>query len=303
MDGLITAWPSLDEFGFENLIDQLSKLDFRHNRRIEFDLRGVEFIDPYGMVGLLEVGRYYLTFVNKKLILYLPVSDSVVKYLERMNFFELAAGFYIIRTDTSSLKERYLRKRASDVLLELTKIESSQDIHTIVSEVKKRAKSILKTHLKYDEDTVAGFIVALSEVCQNIPEHSEDIGLVGIQKYFYGKKLNRNVVKIAVMDLGIGIKRSLGTKLSAAYGNRWSDSLAIEKALFEGASRYEDPGRGHGLLKVREFVQRWNGRISIRSQTAKVMVIPKWDKGRPRQVSLKNLPGTQINIVLPEISS
>lgn len=291
--------PSLDEFGFEHLLAQLSNIDI--SREVEINLSDVEFIDPYGMVGLLEIGRYIFNSLERKFTLYLPILDVVVKYLERMNFFELATGFYILQPNLPLLEERYLRKKHSDVLLELTKIESSQDIHNIVSEIKKRAESILRLHLKYDEETIAGFIVALSEICQNIPEHSEDVGLVGIQKYFYGKKLNRNVVKIAVMDLGIGIKESLGTKFTPIYGRRWSDLIAIEKAFFEGASRYEELGRGHGLIKVREFVEKWGGRISIRSQTAKVTVIPEWDRGNSRQSSLSFFPGTQINIVLPEI--
>jgi len=302
MEDVIIARTSLDEFGFESLLGQLFNIDLAHAQKLEIDLSGVEFIDPYGMVGLLEVGRHNLNFTNRKPILHLPILDSVVKYMERMNFFELAGEFYIIRADRLSKGGSYMRKGYSDVLLELTRIENSLDIHSIVTEVKKRAKSILQTHLHYDEGAIAGFIVALSEVCQNIPEHSEDIGLVGIQKYFYEKKLNKNVVKIAVMDLGIGIKKSLGPKFSALYGRKWSDLMAIEKALFEGASRYEDLGRGHGLIKVREFVERWNGRISIRSRTAKVTTIPKWDRGSSLRVALSSFPGTQINITLPQIS-
>ena len=297
----ISVKPSLDEFGFEHLLAQLSNIDI--SREIEIDLSDVEFIDPYGMVGVLEIGRFIFSSLKRKFTLYLPLLDAVVKYLERMDFFRLAVDFYILKPHTFSLEERYLRKRHSDVLLELTKIENSCDIHNIVTEVKRKAESILRLHLKYNEETIAGFIVALSEICQNIPEHSQDIGLVGIQKYFYGKKLNRNVVKIAVMDSGIGIKESLGTKFAITYDRRWADLIAVEKALFEGASRYEELGRGHGLNKVKEFVEKWGGRISIRSQTAKVMVLPEWNRGNPRQSSLSFFPGTQINIVLPEILS
>ncbi len=53
--------------------------------------------------------------------------------------------------------------------------------------------------------------MALSEVCQNIIEHSENKGFVGIQKYRF-QNLNKNVVKIAVMDVGIGFRKSLSSR-------------------------------------------------------------------------------------------
>ncbi len=71
----------------------------------------------------------------------------------------------------------------------------------------------LRRHLHYDESAINGFIVALSEVCQNILEHSEKTGFVGIQKYHF-QNLNKNVVKIAVMDIGIGFRKSLSERFT-----------------------------------------------------------------------------------------
>ena len=152
-------------------------------------------------------------------------------------------------------------------------------------------------HLHYDERAINGFIVALSEVCQNIIEHSENKGFVGIQKYRF-PKLNKNVVKIAVMDIGIGFRKSLSARFKFK-----NDIDAIDKALLHGASRYEDEGRGHGLAAVRRFVTQWNGKISIRSGSAKLAIIPKWARGREQERNLVNFPGAQINILLPEVQA
>jgi anti-sigma regulatory factor (Ser/Thr protein kinase) len=192
-------------------------------------------------------------------------------------------------------KERYLRSSYSDVLLEITPIEKSDDIHFIVGKVKDRAHSILSKHLHYNEKTINGFIVALSEVCQNIIEHSENKGFVGIQKYHW-QNMNKNVVKIAVMDLGIGFKKSLSERFPMK-----NDLDAIEKALLHGASRYADEGRGHGLAAVRRFVNQWNGKLSIRSGTAKLSIIPDWSWGKAKEINLTHFPGSQINIMLPEM--
>jgi anti-sigma regulatory factor (Ser/Thr protein kinase) len=262
-------------------------------RSEQIDLRDVSFIDPYGMVGLLEIGELcVLEDVRKTIVL--PTSDEVCRYLDRMDFFTFARRYFSLE-DTSYDAGKYQRSSDSDVLLEITPIEKTNDIHFIVGKIRERAQAILATHLRYDERAINGFIVALSEVCQNIIEHSENKGFVGIQKYRY-QSLGRNVVKIAVMDVGIGFRKSLANRFKLR-----SDFEAIDKALLHGASRYEDEGRGHGLAGVRKFVTQWQGRLSIRSGTARLSIIPQWARGRDQERNLTFFPGSQINIMLPEV--
>ena len=260
----------------------------------EIDLQDATFIDPYGMVGLLELGEFLKSKGIQK-TLYLPKSDEVLKYLERMDFFRFAGGYFTLKPSQPQISEKYLRSSYSDVLLEITPIEKSDDIHFIVGTVKGSAYAILEKHLHYDERAIHGFIVALSEVCQNILEHSETKGFVGIQKYHF-QNMNKNVVKIAVMDIGIGFRMSLSERFSLK-----NDLEAIEKALLHGASRYTEKGRGHGLAAVRRFATQWNGKLSIRSGTAKLSIIPAWAWGREKEHNLSYFPGSQINILLPEI--
>lgn len=278
---------NLSEDSFEQLLSQVL-----HSEVV--DLRGVTFIDPFGMVGVLEAGRF-LDHRGVFKTLLLPESEYVLRYLERMDFFKYASRFFSFDTGETELSAKFLRSSQSDVLLEITPIEKSDDIHFIVGKVKQRAHAILEKHLHYNERAIGGFIVALSEICQNIIEHSENTGFVGIQKYYFQKR-NKNVVKIAVMDLGIGFKESLAERVASL-----NDLDAIEKALVHGFSRYKDEGRGHGLASVKRFVRQWNGKISIRSGTAKLSIIPDWAWGRERERKLAYFPGSQINIMLPEV--
>jgi len=277
----------LTEDTFEHVVN-----DFKGSSVI--DLRKSTFIDPYGMVGLLEIGELVRSEGMQKTV-YLPESEEVIKYLERMDFLKFADIYFIFEPAKIQPPEKYLRSSYSDVLLEITPIEKSDDIHFIVGRVKERSQTILATHLNYDEYTINGFIVALSEVCQNIIEHSEYKGFVGIQKYHF-QNLNKNVVKIAVMDIGIGFRRSLSERFSLK-----SDLDAIEKGLFHGASRFADKGRGHGLSAVRRFVKQWDGKLSIRSGTAKLSILPQWARGKARETNLIFFPGAQINIMLPGV--
>ena len=277
----------LSDDTFESFLSNLHKQN-------DIDLRNITFIDPFGMVGILEAGRFLDAEGLRKTLL-LPESEDVLRYLERMDFFKYAGRYFDIEQGPPELPDKFLRSSRSDVLLEITPIEKSDDIHFIVGKVKKRAYSILEKHLHYNERAIGGFIVALSEVCQNIIEHSENTGFVGIQKYRF-QKHDKNVVKIAVMDLGIGFRESLAERISAA-----NDLDAIEKALVYGFSRHKDEGRGHGLAAVRRFISQWNGKISIRSGTAKLSIIPDWAWGKEREKNLTYFPGSQINIMLPEV--
>lgn len=291
---MVTAPHSLDDNIFDTILPQIEE----KQSPVHIDLKNTGFIDPYGMIGLLQIERS-LNSAGVKPLFYLPESKDVLNYLKRMDFFRFANSIFTIEPHSYSTSRSV---GYSDVLLEITGIEKSDDIHAIVDKVMERAHTILTTHLNYDKNTIHNFVVALSEVCQNIIEHSQTIGLVGIQKYFFQKILGKNVVKIAVMDLGIGFKSSLSKRFSSIYGKDWTDIKALEQALLHGASRYEDIGRGHGLAAVKRFIEKWNGKLSIRSETARISIIPSWDTfGKTRQTNLPFFPGTQIGIILPAL--
>ena len=290
---------SLDESTFERLVRQLDSPARLAAGQMIIDLEQLRFVDPYGMVGLLVLARF-LRQHSCEPVLMLPRSDEVMKYLDRMDFSRHAERLCAIDLTTLWPDGEYSRSAHSDVLLEITPIARSEDIHYIVDRVRERAQTILSQNLHYEQAAIDGFVVALSEVCQNIPEHSEDVGYVAIQKYFYGRRLGKNLVKIAVMDLGVGFRASLAPKYAAQSGE-WSDLTALRLAIFEGASRYDDPGRGQGLSAVRRFVERWHGKLMIRSGSARVVLNPAWDHRATRQSRLTLFPGTQVSIVLPEL--
>jgi len=278
---------------------QITEDSFEHALRFyqensSIDLQESMFIDPYGMVGLLEIGEFFMLHGDRK-TLYLPRSKEVLTYLESMGFFHFAERYFILEPFNPYIGKKCQRSSHSDVLLEITPIEKTDDIHYIVGKVKEKAHAILAAHLHYDENAINGFIVSLSEICQNIIEHSEYKGLVGIQKYHF-HNLNKNVVKIAVMDIGRGFRGSLSERFLLR-----SDLDAIEKGLLHGASRFADKGRGHGLSAVRRFVKQWDGKLSIRSGTAKLSIIPQWARGKAKEHNLAYFPGAQIHIMLPEV--
>jgi hypothetical protein len=288
---LIALPASLDERTFEQVV---RGLDGDPHERVLFDGSHVRWVDPYGMVGLLAVGTVAARS-GEPALLRLPESPDVGSYLARMNFFEHADGVFELHGAT----RRPRNDGASDVLLEITAINSHADVHSVVDLVNERGLAILTRQLHYPMREAFQFSVILSEVCQNIIEHAEAPGWVATQTYNWSKRLGRKVVVIAVMDLGIGFRASLAATHAARHGVAWTDAAALEAAFMHGHTRFHDPGRGQGIQQIRKQVARWRGKISIRSGSARIADVPDWDDSPPIERELSPLPGAQIGIILP----
>jgi hypothetical protein len=138
-------------------------------------------------------------------------------------------------------------------------------------------------------------------VCQNIVEHAGARGWVGVQTYRWRQRLlGRRVVVIAVCDAGIGFRKSLETAQGRRLSDRWDDAMALEDAVVRGVSRFRDPGRGQGLAGVRRYVGKWDGKLSVRSGTARIAIVPTWDEDVPLTENLPHFPGAQVQITIPE---
>lgn len=283
---------SLDQQTVDEFFDEVSRLDAE---RTLFDARHVRWVDPNGMVALLVAGAVAGRRSGERPRLEPPESADVTGYLARMGFFEQAQEVF----EVSKRPGRRPSAGGSDVLLEITRIAANADVHAVVDRVQRGAGEILSSRLGYPPSAVVQFSVILSEVCQNILEHSESEGWVAAQAYNWARRLGRYVVVISVMDMGRGFRGSLGDQHSARYGDRWGDATALEAAFLHGLTRFPDSGRGQGIQQMRRQVQRWNGSISVRSGTARIAQVPSWDDSPPMVEQLAPFPGAQIGIVLP----
>jgi hypothetical protein len=191
----------------------------------------------------------------------------------------------------------------SDVLLPVTPVRAAEDVHQVVSHIQQRATAILTSELGIDPKATMGFAMALSEACQNIVEHAGTGGWVAVQSYHWRRRLARRVVVIAVADAGVGFRHSLEPTQAKRFGERWGDAAALEAALIQGVSRFRDPGRGQGLKGIRNYISRWDGKLSIRSGTARISIVPSWDDDVPLKDGLPAFPGSQVLLIIPEQGS
>jgi anti-sigma regulatory factor (Ser/Thr protein kinase) len=223
----------------------------------------------------------------------------VKRYWARAGFFQQAGELFELHGKVP----KAATTGPSDVLLDVTPVRASEDVHGVVDKISEGASRILHGELGLEMKATLRFSMALSEACQNIVEHAGTGGWVAVQSYHWRRRLARRVVMIAVADAGVGFRHSLEPTEAKRFGDRWGDAAAVEAALIQGVSRFRDPGRGQGLKGIRNYLARWDGKISIRSGTARIAIVPRWDDDVALKDGLPPFPGSQVLIIVPEQDS
>jgi anti-sigma regulatory factor (Ser/Thr protein kinase) len=260
--------------------------------KLVVDARHTRWASPYGLTALLALGQSR----TERASLAVPEADDTAGYWARTGFFRHAEELFDLRGTVPRA-----RAGESGVLLEITPVVKSEDVHEVVGRIQQKAQQILSKELNIDAKATVGFAMTLSEVCQNIVEHAGRGGWVAVQTYTWRKRLgNRRVVVIAVCDAGCGFRESLESAPGRVRSDRWDDAAALEEAVIRGVSRFRDPGRGQGLAGVRRYVGRWDGKVSVRSGTAKIAIVPSWDDDVPLLEKLAPFPGSQVQVTIPE---
>jgi anti-sigma regulatory factor (Ser/Thr protein kinase) len=233
---VITVPPSLDDETFEQVLEQLAPIPADQN--VLIDARHTRWSSPYGLTALLTVGQSRATragFTG-------PDTEETASYWQR-------AGFYRYAEEVFDLHGHVPKVRAgggeSNVLLEITPVEKSDDVHEVVERIQSKAQAILVQELNLDPQATMRFAMTLSEACQNIVEHAEARGWVAVQTYRYRQRLGRRVVVIAVCDAGIGFRRSL--EMAQRPMGRCHGAGGCGRARGEPVSRSgARPGTGRG---------------------------------------------------------
>ncbi|HEU4641646.1 MAG TPA: ATP-binding protein [Gemmatimonadaceae bacterium] len=290
MTTVINVPPSLDDKSFEAVLEQLAPVP--QEEKVLLDARHTRWASPYGLTALLTLAQTRA----ERPALYAPESDETGSYWARTGFFRFAEELF----ELHGAVHRARAAGESDVLLEITPVSKSEDVHEVVGRIQQKSQNILVKELHLDAKATMGFAMTLSEACQNIVEHAGRGGWVAVQAYKWRQRLGRRVVVIAVCDAGVGFRESLESAQGRRLSDRWDDGMALEEAVIRGVSRFRDPGRGQGLAGVRRYIGRWDGKLSVRSGTARIAIVPSWDDDVPLVEQLPRFPGAQMQITIPE---
>ena len=261
-----------------------------------FDARGAQWASPFAFVTMLSAAQAIHDAKGPKPLFTAPEDAGVASYWAKAGFFAEAAELFEMHGKVPRRK----KDEESEMVLPVTAIRASEDVHEVVDKIHQKAAAMLTKELGLEARAAMGFATTLSEACQNVVEHAGATGWVAVHAFNYRKRLGKRVVVIAVGDAGVGFRRSLEATQAKRIGDRWGDGAALECALIQGISRFRDPGRGQGLQGIKRYLARWDGKISIRSGTAKLAIVPSWDDEAPLQERLPAFPGAQVQITIPE---
>ena len=279
-----------DPYIFENII---SMQDSVFSEESSLDMSRIAFMEPYSMISFLLMGRNYLRSKGSKLTL-VNVPIHIHQYLARMDFFESAVFNIPEVLDTNLMFKRNI---SSTRLLEITEIpnkerQSVKVISAVITLFRKRAPLILKYWM--NDSVVDYFVTVISELCQNIFEHSLDSGYMAMQTYRSG---NENIARLVISDSGIGILESFSSREDIKYTE---GSELIELALTTPISSKRE--FGYGLCQVNRIVEKLKGVIYIRSgESSLTALYDKKDKSSKnifQRNGLVRFDGTQISISL-----
>ena len=275
-----------DIYAFERILRMEDKL----GSASAIDMSAVTFVEPYSMAGLLLAGRSCLRASGEKIVL-TKIPLPVHQYLSRMNFF--SQGVFIEDKPLSE-KQALSRSTFSRRVIEITPIpnkerESVKAINSAATLFRQRASHILKFFMA--GSTADMMVTAISELWQNVFEHSLDSGFFTTQAYEYEKA---HVVRIVVADSGIGIDGSFEDK-NSDVAERGADLL--QKVVLMPVSSKRT--YGFGLCQVHGIMNRLGGNLFLRSGSSSAIFIASGARsGTFLKNGLSPFAGTQISLTL-----
>ena len=244
------------------------------------DLSGLVRFDPFGLLLLVLLGRRCREAAGRLRIL-LPENARTRDRLVGSGLFGHLEG--ACWTD-KPLPDGV----AAEPELATARVREEGDVRPIVDGIGDR----LETRFPFGEKANRILVGAVIELLQNIPHHAAPPGTEDDPFGLASLEETRDHLHLAIADKGIGLAASLG--LNPRFRGI-TTAQALEATLVDGASRFDLPGRGGSLRRIREAVVASSGRFYVRSAGgAFLQEDVEWSVGE-----VVPFPGVQISIRLP----
>jgi hypothetical protein len=225
------------------------------------DFSNIRFVIPFCLLGMLSSCRRLKEKTGRKVLLQ-GLSEEVYLHLKRMKLFDIGKEYIDLRGDYSNFKP-WAENPQSLNLIEITRIDEDEErgarnVLEVVKTLRERSGEILSLWLQRNVLEIDGFVTVLSEVAQNIFEHSKDFGYIALNRYKHGNKVRLN---LSILDGGVGLGHSVRQKLLKQGKKLKVASDYIWYPFYFGLSR----SQGGGLLKVFDYLKEWSGSLFVRS--------------------------------------
>lgn len=252
--------------------------------RVVVDLRGTEFIDPFGLAVIWTLLRHAGQSAPPQVLL--PVRDGTANYLAASRVIE---ALPMAVSCLPELPDISFRSSSRTIVMGATEVQDDESLQS----VRDHYREMLRQQLACTQEYADAFGATVSELCQNILDHSDDpYGGIALAQRYRRKYDGVQFVVLAVADAGIGIRRSLNSKYREPFSE---DAVAIQAALQPDYTARQGTG-GLGLPRVLQVSREYGGRVDVWSGNASVR---KQANGRDQVHSGDvALPGTQLCVSL-----
>ncbi|MBU1049056.1 hypothetical protein KKG90_03415 [Candidatus Bipolaricaulota bacterium] len=242
----------------------------------QLDLGNVRFVDPYALL-LLRLLALEREEQGYPLRIFWPQAPSIRQWMRDM-------GMPMTRFPMS----RAAPVNDQSALQPITEIENEEGIGHVVDGFHDR----LASRYPLTEASRRALVAVMIELFQNIPHHSNATGVANNPHGIAAMQDDEDSIFLAVADKGIGLASSLG--LRDGYENL-SDAGALDVVFHQGASRFDDPGRGGELRRIADLVHSWNGSFALRSGCA----LYYFDSAGGNVIDVPHFPGVQLGLRIP----
>jgi hypothetical protein len=233
---------------------------FNKGDAVFLDFSKVSFIIPYCLLGLLAYCKSTFRKTKVKVTLCnISSYPTIYQYMERADFFTIAADFVQVEGDYSEVflwdRDHVPRKMHGIVEIGRNRIDSANKIAQTIDELTQRYDDILDFFASKHENGHLFFTI-LSEITANIPEHSRSKGYLLVQKY---ESQNKRTIStsVSIMDNGVGIRSRLEEQVTNGdrrpLKNVITDSDYLKFAFSEKGTR-----SGAGLNSVIRSLKEWD---------------------------------------------
>ncbi len=267
----------MDQLTIETIDYLLEGIENDHLKAV--DLGDVRFVDPYALLLL------YLLVLEREeqgrpLRIRWPQASAIRQWIRDMGMPMSPFATPI----TASLGE-------GSALQPITEIVNEQEIGRVVDGFHTR----LAIRYPLTESSRRALVAVMIELFQNIPHHSNATGLSSDPHGIAAMQDDEESIFLAVADKGIGLARSLG--LREGYEGL-SDAGALDVVFHQGASRFDDPGRGGELRRIAELIRSWHGSFVLRTGSAMYY----FDPSGGNVADVPCFPGVQLGLRIPRQS-
>lgn len=261
------------------------------NEALELDCRQIYFVDASCTLALLTVSRLWFRWTGRETHL-MRLQDNVHEHICRLNLFDLN-GETLVDHEPLEYEVPNHFGRVNDRRIVPQFIPSHAESNRLVMEDVLDAVEESIDLWFQDARLLRDVSMMLSELGENII-HSNDYGYLLLQRYRSRDFQGGTRLVIAISDLGIGIRQSLG-RTNLLHENM-TDSDCIQLALEHRVTGTSE-NRGIGLEEVRRVALQSAkyAELRIRSGTGALNI-------QQNQVRNENqlaaVPGVQITLIL-----